>query len=169
MKFVNPLILLLIPALILFGFILAYSMEKRKKLLLAKIGTAATLSRRKRWTKYILLILGTAMLTFAAARPYIRMENVTAEDDSRDVLVLFDVSKSMRAGDLPPSRMEQAKYLLREIFKAFPSDRFGIVPFAGKAFLSCPLTADHQALRRHWKRHAGHLPAPKAITGQSFC
>ena len=53
MKFVNPLILLLIPALILFGFILAYSMEKRKKLLLAKIGTAATLSRRKRWTKYI--------------------------------------------------------------------------------------------------------------------
>jgi Ca-activated chloride channel family protein len=42
--------------------------------------------------------------------------------------------------------MAQAKYLLREIFKAFPHNRFGIVPFAGSAFLSCPLTADHTAL-----------------------
>lgn len=146
MKFVEPLILLLIPAIILFGFALAYSMEKRKKALLAVIGTASTLSSRKRWMKYTLLISGAVMLVIAAARPYMRMENVTAEDDSRDVLVLFDVSKSMRANDLPPSRMEQAKYLLREVFKAFPGDRFGIVPFAGKAFLSCPLTADHQAL-----------------------
>ena len=62
------------------------------------------------------------------------------------MLVLFDVSKSMRSTDLPPSRMEQAKYLLREIFTAFPRDRFGIIPFAGTAFLSCPLTADHSAL-----------------------
>ncbi|MBO7329636.1 MAG: VWA domain-containing protein, partial [Lentisphaeria bacterium] len=149
MKFVNPWFLLLIPAVTVLAAILAYSMEKRKKALLAKIcgnREVTSLSRRKRQIKYVTLILGASILVFAAARPYFRIEMSTAEDKSRDVLVLFDVSKSMRATDLPPNRMEQAKYLLREIFREFPSDRFGIVPFAGKAFLSCPLTADHQAL-----------------------
>ena len=149
MKFVNPWLLLLIPAVIILAAILIFSMEKRKKSLLAQIcgnREVTTLSRRKRLIKYVMMILGIVILLFAAARPYFRIEMNTTENSSRDVLVLFDVSKSMRAADLPPNRMAQAKYLLREIFRAFPGDRFGIVPFAGKAFLSSPLTADHQAL-----------------------
>ena len=149
MQFVNPWILLSIPLAVLAAIALAVGMERRKSAMLKVIcadNASVSLSRPRRIARYILLICGMVMLIFAASRPYIRTIETTAVDNSRDILILFDVSKSMRASDLPPSRMEQAKYLLREIFKAFPGDRFGIIPFAGRAYLSCPLTGDHHAL-----------------------
>ena len=60
----------------------------------------------------------------------------------RDLLVLFDVSKSMLSDDVKPSRMDHAKWLVRELVKKNPGDRFGLIAFAGESFLICPLTVD---------------------------
>ena len=60
----------------------------------------------------------------------------------RDLLVVFDVSKSMLSDDVKPSRLDHAKWLVREIVKKNPGDRFGLIAFAGESFLVCPLTVD---------------------------
>ena len=153
MKFVEPYILLLIPVAVIFAVWGYVVLDKRKrKLLTAVLGNRACdpqavhLSPFRRNLKRFLLVLTVILLIFAAARPYCRTVSRDVSVSGSDVLILFDVSNSMRATDLPPSRMAQAKYLLREVFQAFPHNRFGIVPFAGNAFLSCPLTADHTAL-----------------------
>ena len=153
MKFVNPwLLLTIIPAVILWitGFLI---IRKRKKRLLSLIlgasaddPAACSLSKKAVWFKSMLLLAAVILLITAAARPFIREKQLAIRRDSREIMVIFDVSRSMNATDLPPSRMEQAKYLLREIFEAFPEDRFGLIPFAGKAFVSCPLTNDHHTL-----------------------
>ncbi|MBR7130497.1 MAG: VWA domain-containing protein [Lentisphaeria bacterium] len=151
MKFVNPWILISAVPVLIIASAFYIAAERRKLQLLAKIpggdsGENSSLSRAKRRWKFILLLCGMVLLLIAGARPYIHVIQLPAQERSRDILVLFDVSKSMLATDLPPDRMAQAKFFLRDIIKSFPSDRFGIVPFAGNAFLSCPLTSDHHAL-----------------------
>ncbi len=64
-----------------------------------------------------------------------------------DVVVALDVSKSMLATDLAPSRLERAKQLIGKLMNTMPNDRIGVVLFAGKAYLQMPLTTDHGAAR----------------------
>ena len=154
MRFIDPYFLLLIPAAGVIAVALFAAAERKKRGLLRLIlgersedPHAVHLSRARRAWKHALLIVTLLLFLFAAARPYLRALPRPTESRGRDVLVLFDVSKSMRATDLPPNRMAQAKYLLSELIAAHPGDRFGIVPFAGNAFLSCPLTSDRTALK----------------------
>ena len=155
MKFAEPLMLLYGACALIIAALCFILTEKRKSRLRKKLlGPAAddprfvSLSKPKRVFRLILILLALILITLASARPYIRYQEMASGDLSRDVMVIFDVSKSMRAADLPPSRMEQAKYLLRQVIKAFPEDRFGLIPFAGKAFVSCPLTRDHHTLQQ---------------------
>lgn len=62
-----------------------------------------------------------------------------------DVVVALDVSKSMLATDIAPSRLERAKQMIGKLMAAMPNDRIGLVLFAGKAYLQMPLTTDHGA------------------------
>jgi len=62
-----------------------------------------------------------------------------------DIVIALDVSKSMLATDLAPSRLERAKQLINKFMNAMPNDRIGLVLFAGKAYLQMPLTTDHGA------------------------
>ncbi len=62
-----------------------------------------------------------------------------------DVVIALDVSKSMLATDIAPSRLERAKQLINRLMSAMPDDRIGLVFFAGKAYLQMPLTTDHGA------------------------
>ena len=64
-----------------------------------------------------------------------------------DVVVALDVSKSMLATDILPSRLDRAKQLVNKLMDAMPDDRIGLVLFAGKAYLQMPLTTDHGAAR----------------------
>lgn len=60
-----------------------------------------------------------------------------------DVVIALDVSNSMLATDLQPSRLERSKHFISRLMEAMPNDRIGLVVFAGKAYLQMPLTADH--------------------------
>ena len=99
-------------------------------------------SRGKRVFRIILLALVVLLLTVAAARPSWGRQVMQDTTTGRDLLVLFDVSRSMLSDDVKPSRMDHAKWLVREIVKKNPGDRFGLIAFAGEAFLVCPLTVD---------------------------
>ncbi|MET0635968.1 MAG: VWA domain-containing protein [Chitinophagaceae bacterium] len=62
-----------------------------------------------------------------------------------DVVIALDVSRSMTATDMPPSRLERAKELINRLMNAMPDDRFALIVFAGRAYLQMPLTNDHGA------------------------
>src|SRR6185437_9027866 len=76
-----------------------------------------------------------------------KMENVKRK--GVDVMVVLDVSKSMLATDVKPSRLDKAKQLLLLLTEKLENDRIGLVLFAGRAYLQMPLTADHGAARMY--------------------
>ncbi|RAV99677.1 vWA domain-containing protein [Pseudochryseolinea flava] len=64
----------------------------------------------------------------------------------KDIMICVDLSKSMDAFDIQPTRLEKIKYELKKIVDAFNSDRIGVVIFSSEAFMQCPLTYDQNAL-----------------------
>ena len=107
-----------------------------------RIARFSNASSGKRIFRVILLALVVLLLAVAAARPSWGKQLMHDTSTGRDLLVVFDVSKSMLSDDVKPSRMDHAKWLVREIVKKNPGDRFGLIAFAGESFLVCPLTVD---------------------------
>ncbi len=107
---------------------------------------------RERWVggtrrKFILFWVGLAFFAIALARP---QANPTVEDiqgASLDIYVLLDVSKSMDAEDLPPSRIKKAKKTIENLLQHLSGDRMGIIAFAGSSIMISPLTADYDVLK----------------------
>jgi Ca-activated chloride channel homolog len=64
----------------------------------------------------------------------------------KDIMICVDLSKSMDAFDVQPTRLEKIKYELKRVVEAFNSDRIGIIIFSSEAFMQCPLTFDQNAL-----------------------
>ena len=64
-------------------------------------------------------------------------------------MIALDVSKSMLAQDIKPSRLERAKQVILKIINNSPDDRVGLVIFAGRAYLQMPLTIDHEAAKMY--------------------
>ena len=64
----------------------------------------------------------------------------------KDIMICVDLSKSMDAFDVQPSRLEKVKFEMKKIAAAFNSDRLGIIIFSSEAFVQCPLTYDQSAL-----------------------
>ncbi len=62
-----------------------------------------------------------------------------------DLVFALDVSKSMLAGDVAPSRLARAKQFIGKLMDAVPDSRIGLILFAGKAFVQMPLSSDHSA------------------------
>ena len=66
----------------------------------------------------------------------------------RDIFLIVDVSRSMDAGDIVPTRLERVKYDVQQLTDTLPADRFGLILAATEPFVLAPLTADHDALRQ---------------------
>ena len=64
----------------------------------------------------------------------------------KDIFVCIDLSQSMNAMDVQPSRLSKVKFELKNIVEAFNSDRIGLIMFSSEAYLQCPLTYDNNAL-----------------------
>ncbi len=64
----------------------------------------------------------------------------------KDIFVCVDLSNSMNAFDVQPTRLEKVKFELKNIVEAFSSDRIGLIMFSNDAFMQCPLTYDNNAL-----------------------
>ena len=155
MKFINSEMLYLIPVIVvLVTALFIYASAKRRKLLSLILGReadseAVSLSMKKRVFRMVLLILLMIVLTAAAARPYWSQSLTPELPRGRDIIVLFDVSKSMLSDDVAPSRLEHGKFLLRQLTDTANEDRFAIAAFAGTSYLACPLTSNRTALNEY--------------------
>ncbi len=107
---------------------------------------SAGASPGRRRARFLLLLLGLGALILAAASPRLGYETRDVHRRGLDVIVIADVSKSMRAKDLPPSRLARAKLAVQDLTMQLQGDRLGLVAFAGSAFLQAPLTLDYDAV-----------------------
>jgi Ca-activated chloride channel family protein len=64
----------------------------------------------------------------------------------KDIMICVDLSKSMDAFDIAPTRLEKVKFEMKKVVDAFSSDRIGVIIFSSEAFMQCPLTYDQNAL-----------------------
>ena len=104
----------------------------------------------KRWRKVILFAASIAALLIAIARPLLGLQTVEVERSSVDFILALDLSRSMLAEDVEgKSRLDAAKSSIVTLLDRLDSDRAGLIAFAGDAFLSAPVTQDHEALKRN--------------------
>jgi Ca-activated chloride channel family protein len=103
--------------------------------------------RWRHWAAFTLLLAACALLAGALARPRADGETIRGKTTGRNVLFALDISRSMRAKDVKPDRLSQAKTVLFELIEALPQERIGLIGFAGDAHLYAPLTVDHAAVR----------------------
>jgi len=94
---------------------------------------------------FILFSAGTIFLIIALAGPLIVGGKQKVTNSGIDIVVVLDVSNSMRARDLQPSRIERAKLALMQAIPNMGNDRLGVVVFAGQGYPTLPLTDDHSA------------------------
>lgn len=96
-------------------------------------------------SRLVLRVLALALLVLALARPQwgFRWEEVRRK--GLDLMVVLDTSRSMMASDIKPTRLQQAKWGIRDLLRNLRGDRVGLVPFAGSSILQCPLTIDYAA------------------------
>jgi len=95
----------------------------------------------------IWLWFGLALCIIALARPQWGTVEEQVFDQSREVLIAVDLSKSMLAQDVKPSRLDRSKLLIQSLLDGLKGERVGLVMFAGTAFLQSPLSADYEILR----------------------
>ena len=94
------------------------------------------------WLRGLVLIL----LVVALARPQSGTQLETVSSYGVDIVIGLDVSSSMKAEDFPGNRLEEARRVVQRFIAGRPTDRIGLVIFAGLAVTRCPLTLDHQML-----------------------
>lgn len=153
MRFASPSyfwLLLLIPLLIGF-FIWAY---QRKRAALARFASLSLLPRlapntnlRRTVLKWVFFLLFFTLMVWALARPRFGVKMEMIERRGVDVIVALDVSKSMLAEDIAPSRLERAKHEIGKLIDLLRGDRIGLIVFAGQSYVQCPLTLDYGAAK----------------------
>ena len=134
-------LLLLLPVLIF------YHLRKSKKASL-KISTlkGKELSSLKTYfyrLPFWLLILSLVCMIIALARPQVISEKKRTEGEGIEIVLCIDVSGSMTAKDFVPNRLEAAKAVAADFVRSRPTDKIGVVVFAGESFTLCPVTTDH--------------------------
>ena len=97
--------------------------------------------------KLIVLCLSLACMAVALVNPKIGTKLETVKREGVDVVFAVDVSKSMDAEDIAPSRLEKSKQIVRQILGGLGSDRVGIIAYAGSAFPQLPITTDYAAAK----------------------
>ncbi len=99
-----------------------------------------------RWAwKHRLTFSGLILLIFAASGPQIGTRVAPVERKGIDLVFALDVSESMNAQDVKPSRLEKAKFEISQMINQLKGDRVGLIVFAGSSHLYLPLTSDYEA------------------------
>lgn len=97
--------------------------------------------------KFLLLLLTLASVLIALANPQIGSKLEKTQRKGVDVVIALDVSNSMLAQDIQPSRIERARQSISRLIDELENDRIGLIVFAGKAYTQLPITTDYAAAK----------------------
>src|SRR2546427_8915868 len=111
-------------------------------------GLTVGISARRQRVGLAGLVLAVVCLILALARPQWGFDWEEAKQRGLDIVVAIDTSRSMLAEDVQPNRLARAKFAALDLMREAKKDRLALVPFAGAAFLQCPLTLDEEAFRQ---------------------
>jgi Ca-activated chloride channel family protein len=103
-------------------------------------------TRRRRVVRDLLMLLGLALLVVALAEPAFDKEIVQVKTEGVDLVLALDLSRSMDADDVDPSRMERARREVEDLLEILVGDRVAVIFFAGEAIGRLPLTEDYKAV-----------------------
>lgn len=98
------------------------------------------------WVTAFLTCCGFALLIISLARPQEKLTTIERNAEGIDIVMVIDISSSMRAEDLQPNRFEAAREVAKEFVEKRVSDRIGLVTFAMKSFTVVPPTLDYKLL-----------------------
>ncbi len=148
-RFEDPIylyLLLLIPLLAIIRFVTYRSQRKR----LRKFGDPRLLkelmpdvSRWRPGVKFWLLQAALALLILMLARPQMGTKISHEKRNGIETIICVDISNSMRAEDVTPSRLDRAKMMVENLVDHFTDDKIGLIVFAGDAFVQLPITSDY--------------------------
>jgi Ca-activated chloride channel family protein len=139
-------LLLLVPLTVL--LYLYYRRERRKAL--ARFAEAEFidrlapgLSKRKPWTKFLLILLAIPFLALAWANPQWSQQREEVKRRGIDLIIALDVSRSMLAEDVQPSRIERARYFATTLVDELAGNNIGVELFTCTGLMQAPLTTDY--------------------------
>ncbi len=142
--------LLVIPALLVLHYIYLELSERHPHLRVSTsvpwMASGRSFMAMLRHVPFILRIFALSMIIVAIARPRSSEEMERVDTEGIDIILAMDVSTSMLARDLTPDRISASKDIAIEFIAQRPTDRMGIVVFAGESFTQCPLTTDRATL-----------------------
>ncbi len=148
-RFENPIylwLLLIIPILIIMKIMMWYVQRKK----LSRIGNPTLLkelmpdvSRFRPWVKFLLLITALSSLILALARPQFGSKISHEKRNGIEAIIALDISNSMLAQDVQPSRLDKSKLMIENLINSFINDKIGLVVFAGEAYVQLPITSDY--------------------------
>ena len=155
--------LLVVVALLPIAHLLLRLYAKHK---LRKFGNIETLNRLmpersevRGWIKVVVLTLASLFLVLALARPQTGSKLQSVESEGREIVLVVDVSNSMLAEDVTPSRMARTRYAITRLLERMSEDRVGIVAFADQSEVLLPITADYKMAEAMTKRLSPDLIA----------
>ena len=139
-------LLVLIPVLAIIRFVGYRSRRKR----LRKFGTPTLLKELmpdvSRWrpaVKFWLLQAALALLIIMLARPQMGTKISHEKRTGIETIIAMDISNSMLAEDVAPSRLDRSKMIVENLVDKFSNDKIGLIVFAGDAFVQLPITSDY--------------------------
>jgi len=152
-RFENSLFLYglaLIP-LMIFIFLLVLKWRRKSLNKIAEAGLQSIvlpqLSKSKVVWRFIFWCLAMAFLVIAIANPQFGTKLEEAKREGIDIMIALDVSNSMKAQDLTPNRLENAKQSIGRVINNINDDRIGIIVFAGQSYVQLPITTDYSSAK----------------------
>lgn len=166
-KFADPSYLWLLVAVALLVVLRFYNLLKRRRLM-SRLGDKQLLaammpdvSRGRPTVKFWLLISALALMIVMLARPQMGSKISNDKRNGIETIIALDISNSMLAQDVVPSRLEKSKMLVESLVDNFTNDKIGLVVFAGDAFVQLPITNDNVSAKMFL-----HDISPSLITTQ---
>lgn len=154
MRFEDPTylyLLILVPLMVVAHYIFNIIQSRRMrrfgeaKAIRQLINASSSSIRLRREIKFWLLAAALTCIIFMLARPQLlgAAQQRTDNRQGIEMMVCLDVSNSMLAEDVAPSRMDKCKMMLEDLIDEFGNNKIGLIVFAGDAFIQLPLTADY--------------------------
>ncbi len=132
-----------IESLVILSFIITYLIYSIR---LYSINKKIKVTKSRVLYKLILRSIYFSLLIISLLGPSFGENQEEVDIVGKDIMILVDLSESMNADDIKPTRLEKVKFEMKKIIDSFSSDRIGIIMFSGEAFMQCPMTYDRNAL-----------------------